>query len=125
MDNYYECRYCGQRIVKHPDKPGPAELYCSCNEAKAYQERIKREQAAEDKIMMLFYGDGTKTIYGRHALPKEFILLLRTIAQGIMDEVCQSANIKYDKRTSCRMKIGANQRLVITRKDIYEEEETE
>lgn len=111
------CRFCCQtRVIDggadmtEGEKTEKATMYCNCDAAKVYRERMQRMSLAEQSIEVLF-GEGE----GSFAQPGVVTQLMKIGVSAMNDGDIKSMTINLNKGLKCKIAVVADDKIKVLR----------
>ena len=111
------CRFCCQtRVIDggadmtEGEKTEKATMYCNCDAAKVYRERMQRMSLAEQSIEVLF-GEGA----GGFAQPAEVTYLMKNGIDAINNGNIKSVTINLNKGLKCKIAATQDDKIKVSR----------
>lgn len=111
------CRFCCQtRVIDggadmtEGEKTEKATMYCNCDAAKVYRERMQRMSLAEQSIEVLF-GEGA----GSFAQPGVVTQLMKIGVSAMNNGDIKSMTINLNKGLKCKIAVVADDKIKVSR----------
>ncbi len=111
------CRFCcqtrvidGSADMAEEEKTEKATMYCDCDAAKIYRERMQRMSLAEQSIEVLF-GEGA----GDFVQPGVVTQLMKIGVSAINDGDIKSMTINLNKGLKCKIAVVTDDKIKVSR----------